>query len=65
METKTESATEVPAPRFVVKVGNDGFRGLRAGVSFMDGTGTTDDPLAAEECRRLGYRVKDRLAHRK
>ena len=42
-------------PKVRTKV--DGYTGVRAGVSFVDGVGETDDPAALAYFRRKGYTV--------
>ena len=54
---------DAPERQIIVrkKVDLEGKHVVRAGVSFVDGAGTTDDLMLAEECRRLGYAVQDSL----
>ena len=47
-------------PRFLIHTPlNPGFNGIRGGVKFTEGAGSTDDAAAAAHCRGLGYRVND------
>ena len=60
-EPTEEIATPVAqGPRFLIHTPlNPGFNGIRCGVKFSEGTGSTNDAAAAAHCRELGYRVND------
>lgn len=42
---------------FEITAPNGSFNGRRYGVSFHDGTGTTDDPASARQLQDMGYQV--------
>ena len=48
-----------PVGRFTARTPSGQFKGVRAGVRFLDGVGHTDDATAAAELRLLGYAVSD------
>lgn len=55
-----EAAQEAPAQtsgRYQVRMPNDRFNGVRAGVGFVRGVGSTDNRDVAAELQGLGYQV--------